>query len=108
MVPMMYDTGITYTKLYENLMAEWTKEVIDWSGDTPVLLGVPAYDDSGVGYHDPAVENLRHGIRGIHGGLQSMEGLPANYVGLCIYAEWTMTDEDWEVWTTEFQSPIKP
>ncbi len=101
-VPMMYDTGITYPKLYEKLMATWTKEVIDWSGDTAVLLGVPAYDDSGVDYHDPESENLLHAIRGINAGLNSYDELPANYRGIAIYAEWTMTPVDWQTLEREF------
>lgn len=103
-VPMMYDTGITYPKLYEHLMATWTKEVIDWSGDTAVLLGVPAYDDSGVDYHDPAAENLLHAIRGINAGLNSYEELPKNYRGIAIYAEWTMTPSDWQTLQDEFRA----
>ncbi len=53
MVVMMYDTGLQKMKLYQHLMAGWTGEVLDWSGNTPVLLGVPTYKDEGVDYHNP-------------------------------------------------------
>ncbi len=76
MVVMMYDTALTYPKLYTNLMKQWTVEVIEWSDDTQVLLGLPAYEDAGVGYHDPAVENLEHALKGIHAGLASFNTLP--------------------------------
>lgn len=87
---------------FESLMATWTKEVIDWSGDTAVLFGVPAYDDSGVDYHDPDSENLLHAIRGINAGLNSYQELPKNYRGISIYAEWTMTPSDEQTLQDEF------
>jgi hypothetical protein len=56
---MMYDAGQRIPKTYQRLMADWTAEVIEWSAGKPVLLGVPTYDDAGVGYHDPKVETSR-------------------------------------------------
>jgi len=95
MVVMMYDTGIRYQKLYQHLMASWTQEVIDWSGKTDVLLGVPAYDDEGVKYHFPHVENLKNSLLGIHAGLERYASLPKNYKGVSIYSEWEMEQEEW-------------
>ena len=43
-VPMMYDTALSSSKLYRNLMAAWTTEILAWSEGSQVLLGVPAYD----------------------------------------------------------------
>lgn len=65
----------------ESLMKSWTTEVLDWSGDTPVLLGLPAYQDAGTSDHYPDVENLTHALRGIHAGLSATEQLPGNYRG---------------------------
>lgn len=42
-------------------MVSWTQEILEWSLDTEVLLGLPAYDDEGVSYHYPEVENLKNG-----------------------------------------------
>lgn len=91
---MMYDAGQRLTKPYEKLMADWTHEVIEWSEGKPILLGVPAYDDAGVGYHDPSVENLEHAIAGIHRAL-SARPLPSHYQGIAIYSDWETSETEW-------------
>ncbi len=92
---MMYDTGLRQPKLYRHLMAGWTRDVVDWSGDTEVLLGLPAYDDAGVPWHDPTVENLDHSLAGIHAGLASLDEIPAHYRGVALYSNWEMDAEEW-------------
>jgi len=99
-VVMMYDTGLHSSKLYEQLMKNWTREVLAWYAPDQVLLGVPAYDDAGVEYHDPATENLAHGLAGVHAGLAPM---PGNYAGVAIYSEWQMTPEKWKIYEERFQ-----
>ena len=94
-VPMMYDTAIKTTKFYRHLMSQWTIEVLNWSGDTPVLLGIPTYDDRNSGYHHPEIENIRTSLSGIHAGLNSYEVLPKNYFGISLYCEWEMDAEEW-------------
>lgn len=103
LVPMMYDTAVRLPKLYRHLMASWTSEVLDWSGDTQVLLGIPAYDDAGVGYHFPAVENLQNALWGIHAGLNARKSLPKNYAGVAIYCEWEMDPQEWDDFRREFE-----
>ena len=93
--PMMYDTAQRLPKVYQALMASWTRQVLTWAGDTEVLLGVPAYEDANVAYHDPRVENLRNGLLGIHAGLARLGKLPSNYRGLAIYSEWEMDEGEW-------------
>ena len=104
MVFMMYDTGLQHEKLYVNLMKSWTTECFDWCGDgrTEVLLGLPAYDDAGSGYHYPEVENLKNRLLGIHAGLETYDRLPAHYSGAAIYSEWEMDSSEWELWRTGF------
>ncbi len=102
MAVMMYDTGLRQPKLYRHLMAGWTREVIAWSGDTEVLLGLPAYDDAGVPWHDPAVENLEHALAGIHAGLASFEEPPTNYRGVALYCGWEMDPTEWDLLREEF------
>ena len=97
LVVMMYDTSLTNAKFYRSLMSAWTREVLEWSGNTDVLLGLPAYDDADVEYHDPAVENLRTGLSGIHDGLMKFDTLPDNYQGIAIYSEWEMQPEEWDI-----------
>lgn len=94
-VVMMYDTALRSSKLYRRLMANWTVEVVRWARTTRVLLGLPAYDDAGVGYHDPEVENLLNGLAEIHQGLAELEPVPGTYGGISIYSEWEMDDAEW-------------
>ena len=101
-VPMMYDTALRKPKLYQRLMADWTEEVLAWSGDTEVLLGLPAYEDADVGYHDPETENLPNALWGIHAGLLRHHALPTNYRGVSIYCGWEMTEEKWRTFGNEF------
>lgn len=101
MVVMMYDTALQNPKFYQYLMAHWTDEVLAWGENKPVLLGVPAYADEGVEYHDPKVENLQNAILGIHRGL-ARRPLPANYQGVAIYCEWEMDTNKWRYFEEHF------
>jgi hypothetical protein len=103
LVPMMYDTAIRLPKLYRHLMSRWTSEVLCWSGDTQVLLGIPVYDDAGVGYHFPGTENLQNALSGIHAGLSKHKSLPKNYAGIAIYCEWEMNQQEWNYFKKEFE-----
>lgn len=94
-VVMMYDTSLTNAKLYRSLMTRWTGQILEWSGDTEVLLGIPAYDDTETDYHDPEVENLHHSLAGIHAGLLKHKPLPDQYRGIAVYSEWEMQPDEW-------------
>jgi hypothetical protein len=102
-VPMMYDTSLRLPKVYTRLMDDWTREVVEWSGDTEVLLGLPAYDDDGVGYHSPRVENLETALSGVNAALESYGALPDHYAGVAIYSEWEMDAAKWEVFRAQFE-----
>jgi hypothetical protein len=98
---MMYDAGQKFPKTYQRLMADWTVEVLGWSEGKSVLLGVPTYDDAGVEYHDPKVENLRNALLGIHRGLSRK--LPfTNYQGVAIYCDWETSDSEWRHFREHF------
>lgn len=101
MAVMMYDVGQRLPKTYVKLMADWTEEVLQWSDGKPVLLGLPTYDDAGVGYHDPKVENLETALSGIHAALKR-QPVPKNYQGVAIYCEWETTEEEWELLRKQF------
>lgn len=96
MAVMMYDTSLQFQKLYQYLIASWTQEVIEWSGSTGVLIGVPVYEDKGVDYHYPHVENLKNSLLGMHAGLTKYNSLPKNYKGIAIYCDWEMEPEEWQ------------
>ncbi len=98
---MTYDTGLRVPKLFQHLMAGWTRECLDWAGGTPVLIGVPAYDDADSGYHDPKAENLENAFAGVHAALAG-RALPENYAGVSVYCEWEMSDEKWAVFVRDF------
>jgi hypothetical protein len=98
---MMYDAGQKIPKTYQRLMADWTVEVLDWSEGKPLLLGVPTYDDTGVGYHDPKVENLSNALLGVHRGL-SRRWPRTNYQGVAIYCDWETSDAEWAYFSERF------
>lgn len=102
MTVMMYDTSLRNQKLYRDLMSRWTDQIIEWSGDTDVLLGLAVYDDADTDYHDPNVENLRHGLAGIHAGLLKLATIPGHYQGVAIYSEWEMQTDEWTYLRTHF------
>ncbi|ACL03191.1 conserved hypothetical protein [Desulfatibacillum aliphaticivorans] len=104
MAVMTYDSAAPMPKIYEHLMAGWTREILSWAEDSEVLLGIPVYDDTGVLYHSPRVENIKTALSGIHAGLLSSERLPANYKGTAIYCEWEMDDWEWEYYREHFLS----
>lgn len=99
---MAYDTGIRFQKPYRKLMADWTREILDWSEGREVLIGVPAYGDAGVDWHRPEVENLENALAGVHTGLLSFPELPANYRGVAIYCDWEMTSDKWAEFRARF------
>jgi len=101
MVVMMYDAGQRIPKFYQLLVANWTKEVMGWSGGKPVLLGVPTYDDPGVEYHHANVENLTNALLGVHRGL-SVGPPPANYQGVAVYADWETSNGEWSYFRGHF------
>jgi len=104
---MMYDTGLHQPKLYEQLMVNWTREVLTWSEGRPVLLGIPTYDDADSGYHDPKAENLIHALRGIHAGLGKASP-PDNYQGVALYCDWETDANEWQEFRARFVKPALP
>jgi hypothetical protein len=99
---MMYDAGQKFPKTYQRLMADWTVEVLEWSEGKAVLLGVPTYDDAGVGYHDPRVENMQNALSGVHRGL-SRKSMVRNFQGVAIYCDWETSDSEWAYFREHFR-----
>ena len=95
MAVMMYDTAIPLEKFYIKLMTDWTREIVNATRSTncEVLLGIPAYDDAGAGYHHPQVENISSGLRGI-----AAQDLKKWARGIAIYCEWEMNEAKWQTW----------
>ena len=92
---MMYDTAIPLEKFYTDLMTRWTIILTGTMHLTgcELILGIPAYEDAGVGYHHPRVENISSALRGI-----SASGRTEKIGGIAIYCEWEMNEAKWEQW----------
>ena len=104
MAVIMYDAAQHIPKTYQRLMADWAGEVLEWSEGRNVLLGVPTYDDAGVSYHDPKVENLPNALLGIHRGLER-RALRSNYQGVAVYCEWESSETEWTYFREHFLRP---
>ncbi len=99
---MMYDTALPWPKAYQHVMRRWTREILSNAEHASILLGVPAYDDAGTGYHNPQVENLANALLGIHAALDAYPALPEHYQGVAIYCEWEMDPAEWSYWRQHF------
>jgi hypothetical protein len=99
---IMYDTALPWPRAYQRVMRRWTHAGLANAAHASILLGVPAYDDAGTGYHDPAVENLANALLGIHAALDAYPALPEPYQGVAIYCEWEMDEAEWSYWQQHF------
>ena len=97
---MMYDTAIPLEKFYISLMIDWTRRLAGMKHmtDCELILGIPAYEDAGVGYHHPRVENIHSALRGISGADRS-----DRIGGIAIYCEWEMDEAKWREWRRHFR-----
>ena len=102
---MLYDTALPWPRVYQHVVRRWTHEVLTAGTPAAVLLGVPAYDDGGSGYHAPTIENLTNALRGIHAALDAYPTLPESYQGVAIYCEWEMDAAEWDHWGRHFLRP---
>lgn len=95
MAIMMYDTSIPLEKIYTDLMIDWTRTLAGATAmsDCELILGIPAYEDAGVGYHHPRAENISSALRGI-----SAADRNDRIGGIAIYSEWEMNDSKWREW----------
>ena len=95
MAVMMYDTAIPLEKFYVKLIADWTKTLTAaiFRINCELILGIPAYEDAGVGYHSPRVENISSALRGI-----SAADRDDRIGGIAIYCEWEMDENKWRTW----------
>ena len=104
LAPMMYDTSVPLEKIYTRLVSAWTEEVATWTNHSELLLGVPAYEDAGVVYHHPRVENLESALRGVNAALPRLNSQQAARVsGVAIYADWTTSADEWTLFQRGFR-----
>ena len=87
------------------LMPDRIGALATWTDHSELLLGLPAYDDAGVGYHDPRVENLDNALRGVNAALFALGPRATRASGIAIYADWTTSPADWSIFERRFRSP---
>jgi hypothetical protein len=97
-VVMAYDTAQRVPVVYETLVADWVRDLIEnlpppEEGGCQWSIGVPAYEDDEP-WHDPETETIEHGIRGVLRGLAGRE-TPSGFTGIAVYASWTTDRDEW-------------
>jgi len=99
---MSYDTALRWPRVYERLMASWTRDLAGLPFAAPagceVRMGVPTYEDI-AGWHDPATERVTTALTGIRAGLAALREPvapgEAAIRGITIYADWTTDEREW-------------
>lgn len=96
---MTYDTGMPADFLFGAHMAWQTEHVVEavheaTNGATTVFMGVPTYDYDNLGFH-PRAENVASGVWGVRKGMARLPKDKTANVGIALYPEWTMSDDDW-------------
>ena len=92
---VIYDTAIPPEKFHLTLITNRANQLAGAtsSSDCELLLGIPAYDDAGVGYHHTQVENISSALQGI-----SASPRKNSINGIAIYCEWEMNENKWQIW----------
>lgn len=100
---MLYDTSIPWAWAFTALVA-WETDQLDKATryDVDLLIGVPTYEDKRLNFNAGA-ENITSSLKGIKLGGQSINR-PADQFGIALYANWTTSDEEWEVLRKEWLS----
>jgi spore germination protein YaaH len=98
-VVMAYDTALPTANAYRRYLA-WSAQTVsealdDASSECRVLMGVPTYDPRGM-MHREGVETPENALAGIVQGLRGRSG--GTFEGVALYAEWTTSEEDWDVY----------
>lgn len=96
-VVMVYDTRIEYAWLYRLLVREQTIWLSNILEGKELYIGIPSYDDN-IPYSYPWVENVENGLYGIIQGLNNLRSEPSTVKGVAIYANWTTSEEEWEIY----------
>lgn len=101
-VPMLYDSAMPTSGLYEFFVQQETEHILDAarSARTPpqVIFGLPTYSGDSFWFHERA-ENMRSGLVGVTRGLNSNRDTSA-FTGVAIYRFGTTTQSDWATYDT--------
>ena len=76
-------------------VTDWTKQLANatFRRNCDLILGIPAYEDAGVGYHYASAENISSALRGI-----SAADRNKSISGIALYCEWEMNEAKWRAW----------
>jgi hypothetical protein len=99
---MSYDTALPADWLFGAHMAWQTERVVEAIGDrVTVFMGVPTYDDESLKFHSWA-ENVGTGVRGVRKGLDRVDHDTSRNAGIAIFADWTTSTDEWEVYAEQW------
>jgi hypothetical protein len=96
---MAYDSHSPAAWWYE----QWLRhQVVDLSGSlkdtaTRIYIGISTSKEKSSS-HDPAIENMGSGLRGVLSGLNDADTQPGKITGVAIYPHWETTDDDWQTY----------
>ncbi len=97
---MAYDSHAPIGWWYE----QWLRhQVVDLSGSlknttAQIYLGISTSNEKSSS-HDPMIENMSNGLRGVVSGLNDADTQPGKITGVAIYPYWETTDEEWQTYT---------
>ena len=101
-VPMIYDSAMPNSGLYEFFTQQETEHILDAARSArhppQVLIGLPTYTGNSFWFHQSA-ENMRTGLIGVTRGLNSNRDTSA-FAGVAIYRFGTTTQSDWATYDT--------
>lgn len=101
-VLMGYDAAQPTAGLYTRFL-RWQVRQVESSIECPLIVGLPAYSAEKSRSHDPAVETMEAGLRGL-----MASGSERHLLGAAVYAEWTARPDEWrtfqETWCSRANS----
>jgi hypothetical protein len=98
---MCYDSGIWWPRGYVWLVKQQARcipaAVAKGNPHCRVLLGMPTYEKGGPSHHARA-ENLRLALKGVREGLAAAHPYPANFAGVSLFADYTTSEAEWQIY----------
>lgn len=103
MVVRAYDSYLSWPDFTASDYATWAayqvetyaQAVADLQSSTSLIIGIASYENE-LPAHDVRLENIISGIDGVLRGLQQSSAASSVVTGVGIYAEWAMSDDQWD------------
>jgi len=103
-VLMGYNTALQSSKLYCAYMSHQTTLLLSWAlaiDGHGVIIGIPAYEHVPF-LSNPGVENVLHAVSGVRAALEEFPSSPACFQGVSIYANWSVSPDEWIQYQTHW------